>query len=227
MTAPTSPTDLVIVGCGGHGRELYDVVRAINLGGLRWRVRGFVDDAPHHPERLERLGAELLGPVEVLTRYGTTYALGIGTGTTRRIIVDRLDDSDATAATVVHPGASIGSDVVFDTGVVVFDRCVITTNVRIGAHTHLNVGCVVQHDSRIGSFVQFSPGVYVNGDCTVADDVFLGTGAVVTRGCTVGEGARVGAGAVVLDDVEPGTTVVGAPARPVAPGVRTAPDHRA
>ena len=98
-------------------------------------------------------------------------------------------------------------------GVVVFDRCTLTTNVEIGAHTHLNVGCAVQHDSTVGSFVQMSPGVLVNGDCVIGDDVFLGTGAIVTRGCTIGDGARVGAGSVVLDDVPPGAFAFGTPAQ--------------
>lgn len=44
----------------------------------------------------------------------------------------------------------------------------------------------------------------------------IGTGARVLGGIVVGEGAKVGANAVVLDDVAPGATVVGAPARPVA-----------
>jgi serine O-acetyltransferase len=47
-------------------------------------------------------------------------------------------------------------------------------------------------------------------------DVSLGTGAKVIGPVRVGAGARVGANAVVVADVEPGTTVVGAPARPVA-----------
>ena len=42
----------------------------------------------------------------------------------------------------------------------------------------------------------------------------IGTGAKVLGRITVGRGARIGANAVVIDDVEPGVTVVGAPARP-------------
>jgi serine O-acetyltransferase len=48
---------------------------------------------------------------------------------------------------------------------------------------------------------------------TVQRDVSIGTGAKLIGPVTVGAGARIGANAVVLDDVPPGATVVGAPAR--------------
>jgi UDP-2-acetamido-3-amino-2,3-dideoxy-glucuronate N-acetyltransferase len=41
----------------------------------------------------------------------------------------------------------------------------------------------------------------------------LGSGAVVLSGIRIGAGALVGAGAVVTQDVEPGETVAGVPAR--------------
>lgn len=211
--------DLVVVGAGGHGRELVATIRAVLDHERRhgdaptWQLLGVVDDHAEHPDRLDRLGVELLGTVELVAQHPEwRYALGIGTSATRRDLVERIGGAPERAHTVVHPGASIGPDCRLGHGVVVYERCTVTTNVDIGAHTHLNVGCTVQHDSRLGSFVQTSPGVLVNGDCVVGDDVFLGTGAIVTRGVTVGAGARVGAGAVVLDDVAPGATVVGIPA---------------
>lgn len=208
-------SDLVIVGAGGHGREIFDVVTAINAVRPTWDVLGFVDDDPAHPERLERLGLSVLGTVADAHGHATEYALGIGTSATRRAVSEQLAANGSVAVSILHPDAQIGSDVRLAEGVVVFARCTITTNVSIGRHTHLNVGCAVQHDSTVGEFVQFSPGVLVNGDCTIDDDVFLGSGAVVTRGVHVGRGARVGAGAVVLSNVPAGSTVVGAPARAV------------
>lgn len=211
--------ELVVVGAGGHGRELFTAIIASNAVSPTWNVKGFVDDDPSHPERVERIGSRVLGGVDWLeSRLGGPgaphYALGIGTSVVRRTLSDRLDALGGRAATILHPNAFIGSDVKIGEGVVIYERSSITTNVQIGDHTHLNVGCVVQHDSVVGEFVQFSPGVFVNGDCTIGDDVFLGTGAIVTRGCEIGTGARVGAGAVVLDDIAAGTTVVGVPARP-------------
>ena len=204
--------DLVIVGAGGHGRELFATIAALNAGSPTWRVLGVVDDAPQHQDRLERLGLPLLGPVDHLLELGCTYALGIGTSEVRRRLVERFDAAGLEPATVVHPGAHGGPDVELGPGAVVYDRCTLTTNVRIGAHTHLNVGCAVQHDSTLGAFVQVSPGVFVNGDCHLGNDVFVGTGAIITRGTTIGSGATVGAGSVVLRDVDADATVVGVPA---------------
>lgn len=200
---------VVVVGAGGHGREVFATLSA--AGGVD--LAGFVDDAPSDAERVARLGSHMLGTLQWLVEHPHDYALGIGTPTTRRLIVELLTGCDPVR--VIAATATIGPDVSLGSGVVVFDRSVVTTNVVIGDHTHLNVGCAVQHDSRVGSFVQMSPGVLINGDCVIDDDVFLGTGAVVTRGCRIGAGARVGAGAVVLENVNPAATVVGIPARPV------------
>ena len=49
---------------------------------------------------------------------------------------------------------------------------------------------------------------------TLEPGVSIGTGAKVIGRVRVGAGAQVGANAVVLEDVPPGTTVVGVPARP-------------
>ena len=50
---------------------------------------------------------------------------------------------------------------------------------------------------------------------TLERDVHVGTGARVIGPVRVGAAATIGANAVVVDDVAPGATVVGAPARPV------------
>ncbi len=49
---------------------------------------------------------------------------------------------------------------------------------------------------------------------TIGNRVWIGYGAIIVDGVTVGDGAVVGAGSLVTDDVPPGITVRGAPARP-------------
>jgi len=45
--------------------------------------------------------------------------------------------------------------------------------------------------------------------------VWMGIGSTAIQGVRVGAGTTVGAGAAVVDDLPPGCTAVGVPARPV------------
>lgn len=201
----------VLVGAGGHGRELWWIAQACDL-----RITGFVDDGTPDQtalDRIEALGAALLGHPDEMPEP-VRYVAAIGASGPRRRVSERLERQGWTPVGLCHPDALIGHEVTIRAGAVVFPRCLVTTNVHVGRHTHLNAGVVVQHDSVLGDYVTLSPGVYVNGDVTIGDDVFVGTGAIITRGVTIGAGARIGAGAVVLSDVMPGELVVGAPARP-------------
>jgi len=88
-----------------------------------------------------------------------------------------------------------------------------------GAYIPHPVGIVI-NAMRIGSHVTLQGGITVGLRTDrrfpiVEDGVTLGAGCRVLGPVTVGERATVGANAVVLDDVEPETTVVGVPARPV------------
>lgn len=104
----------MIVGAGGHGRELFDAA-----GRAGRRVLGFVDDSPADPSRVERIGSTILGDVAWLEAHPTVCALGIGTPAVRRPVDLRL--IARTAATIVtgrgvegHPGddplAAVGDD---------------------------------------------------------------------------------------------------------------------
>lgn len=205
--------DLVVVGAGGHGRELLDVVEAVNAQAPTFTFLGFLDDGPGDPERLARRDARVLGPVELLGQLDAVYVVGIGDGAVRRRVAAAADRDGREAAVLVHPAATIGGDVVLSPGVVVCAGARVTTNVRLGQHTHLNVNSVVSHDGRLGDFVTLSPASLTNGTVTLEDEVLLGTSAAVLPGRRVGARTWVGAGAVVTEDLPPDVVASGVPAR--------------
>lgn len=203
---------LAIIGAGGHGREALGVARAADAVRPRWNDIVLYDDGVPDGELLARLDTALAGPVDAVIRDHLDHVIAIGDPTIRRRIADEIDET-ATAITLVDPTASLGDDVTLGAGAMVYPGAICTTNVRIGRHSHLNCRSVVSHDCRVGDFVSLSPGVLLNGNVTIEPGAFLGTGAIVLPGVRVGQDAVVGAGAVVIDDVPPGVTVVGVPAR--------------
>jgi sugar O-acyltransferase (sialic acid O-acetyltransferase NeuD family) len=201
---------VVIIGAGGHGREMLDVVLACGL-----TFEGFLDDGDVDEALLARRDVSRLGTSNALETLDVDVLIGVGIPVTKQAIDARIEGYGRTSPTAVHPAASMGGDVRLGAGCVLAAGARLTTNVELGRHVHLGVNAVVGHDSTLGDYVTVLPGATVSGSVTVQPRVLIGTGANVIQGVTIGEGATVGAGAVVVHDVEAGATVVGVPARPI------------
>ena len=219
----TVHAQLVIVGAGGFGREVHDVVEAMNAAGTGMDLIGYVDDQDATDDLLARLGSSRLGSIDLLCDRNPNgpvgddvgYVIAIGAGEVRRTLDERLTAAGRRALTLVHPMATVGGDNRIAEGCILTAGARVTTNITLGRHTHLHVNCTIGHDSVLDDFVSVYPGATVSGNVHLADGVTIGTGANVLPGVTVGAGAFVGAGAVVTSDVEPGVTVAGVPARPI------------
>jgi sugar O-acyltransferase (sialic acid O-acetyltransferase NeuD family) len=208
--------DLVVVGGSGHGREILDIVAASEAHARRWRTVGVVDDDESVAGLVAGHGVRYLGGLAVLDDHDDVdVVLGIGSERVRQDVDERFDPARFRPVVLEHPSATVGPGNHLSPGVVLFAGARVTTNVRLGRHTHLNVNSSVSHDCVIGDHTTVSPGAVVAGGCVVGHRVLVGAGATILQGRRVGDGAVVGAGAVVVDDVAEGVTVVGVPARPL------------
>jgi serine O-acetyltransferase len=101
----------------------------------------------------------------------------------------------------IHPAARIGPEFFIDHG----------------------SGVVVGETAEIGRRATLYQGVTLGGTGfqrgkrhpTLGDNVTVGSGAKLLGPISVGDGAKVGANTVVVEDVPPGSTVVGNPGHPV------------
>lgn len=212
---------LVVVGAGGFGREVIDVVDAINDAASApvWDVVGIVDDSPSEVnlERLKKRGTPYIGTVEqVLNDFAPTqYVVGIGSPGVRRRIAEAFGKAGWPAATLIHPTVTLGFDVQVGAGSVICAGVRLTTNIRLGQHVHLNPNVTVGHDTELGDFVSMNPMSSISGDCRIEDDVLVGVGGVVLNGVSVGKGSVIGGAACVVGDVAPDQIVVGVPAKKI------------
>ena len=215
LTTATTIGPIVIAGAGGFGREVLDVIEAINEAGGDLDFVGFLDDGMVDTDALGRRGATVIGVVQGAFPGGARYVIGIGDPVVRRRLDESLQANRHEPAVLVHPSATLGSDVRLGAGSIITAGVRVTTNITLGEHVNLHVNCTVGHDSTLADFVSVFPGATVSGSVRLGSGATIGTGANVLPGMKIGDGAFVGAGAVVTREVEPGQTVVGSPAKPL------------
>ena len=218
MSQDESP-QIVIVGSGGHAREIFVLICTINS---RFEnllsVVGLLADYPVDKSTYERIGLHVIGNSDDAFKIDARFIIGIGDPHVRQAMDTRFRTAGLLPASpIIHPEAWVGADVELGAGSVVFPGARITTNVRVGNHVHINVNSSVSHDVKLGDFVTVGPHAAICGSVVCGDNVNIGANASVIPGIRIGQGAIVGAGAVVIEDVPEYSTVVGVPARLVHP----------
>ena len=205
---------VVIIGAGGHGKVVLDILRAAG----RFNPIGYVD-ADTRLFGTKVGGLQVLGPNNVLPRLrqqGVAHAIvAIGDNRTRQRYVATLGGEGFELVSAIHPSAFVSPTAKLGRNVVVGPNASVITEARIGDATIVNTGAIVEHECEVGQAVHVAPGACLAGRVRVGACAFVGIGAQVIQCLSVGEGATVGAGAVVLQDVPDGATVVGVPARVV------------
>lgn len=209
---------VVVIGASGFGRECLDTVEAMQAAGADVEIVGVIDDSPSmvNVDRLSERGIRLLGSIESFLAEcdkGVAYVVGIGSPEVRRRIVERLDEAGYAAFTAVHPAAVIGSQPSFADGVVVCAGAIVSTNVRLGRHVHINPNATIGHDADLSDFVSVNPAAVISGEVVVESAVLVGAAATILQGLTVGAGSLIGAGAVVTKSTPRSSRVVGVPGR--------------
>lgn len=211
--------DLVVLGSSGLAREVAMVAEQVNAREHRWNFLGFVGAS------MEEKGRDLgLGPVLgdddwfLSQSIEADLVIGIGFPKVRAKVLQRYLQAGARFRypNLVHPRASLDfRRVELGQGNVVTAGVAMTCDIRIADFNLFNLNVTVGHDDVIGSFNVFNPSVNLSGYLQIGDRVLAGTGSQILENLKVGSDATIGAGAVVRADVEPGTTVVGIPAKPL------------
>lgn len=211
-------TRVVIIGASGFGRECLDVLEAMISADERIEIVGILDDSPADVNlaRLKERDISYLGTVDNYLKSASPeiqFLVGIGNPQIRESIAEKLEVAGLHAFTAVHPSSIIGSQVKINYGAVVCAGAIISTNVLIGRHVHLNPGVIVGHDSILEDFVSVNPGAVISGDVKISSGALIGASALVLQQLSVGSDSTIGAGAVVTKNVPSEVIVKGIPGR--------------
>ena len=205
---------VLVLGAGGHGQVVADILLRMADAGADVTVAGYLDDnaglTGHCP-----LGLPVLGRLADRTSVPhEAVVVAVGDNLQRHRIVEELSREGEVFARALHPRAVIAPDVSVGPGTMVCGGVVVNPGSVIGAHAILNTGCTIDHHNRIGDFAHIAPGAHLGGDVQIGIGALVGIGSSVLPRRSAGDWAIIGAGSVVTKDVAPGETAVGVPARP-------------
>ena len=203
--------DVVIIGSGGQGRVILDILRANNI-----EPKGFIDDnLKLQNENIN--GVRIIGTTEDLFNKSIckNVIVAIGDNILRKKMYDLCVHKDLEIINAIHPKTIISPDAIIGSGVVIMAGAIINTGCKIDDNVVINTNASIDHDTHVQDHCNIHPGVTITGTVTVKKLATIGAGATIIPNMVIGSNSIVGAGAVVIKNVPDNTVVVGVPAKEI------------
>lgn len=205
-------TRIVVAGAGGFGRGVHSWLTQSPQHIAEFDITEivYIDDSrpahdPHAPV-VSRIS-------EYRPRNDDRVICAIGSPIVRRRVVDALSAQAVTFHTFIDDRAVVGIGSRVLQGAIICPGSVLSSNVVVGQHTHINFNCSIGHDTVLGAFSTLSPMVNVMGEVKVGEEAFFGGSSTVLPRISIGSTTTIAAGATVTNSVPNGRTVAGTPAR--------------
>jgi sugar O-acyltransferase (sialic acid O-acetyltransferase NeuD family) len=204
--------DIVIVGAGGFGREVYQWAKD-SLPGDHYRLKGFLSS---RPDDLDGFGIaeKVLGDdASYAVQENDRFVFAIGNIEAKKHSVERMKARGIKCVTLIHPTAVVASSALIGEGVILCPFVLVSDHVVLGDFVMMNFYSSCGHDTKVGKYGMFSPYATANGFVNMEDEVFLGSHATITGYRKVGAGAKISANSVAMHDVPAGGFVFGVPGK--------------
>ena len=199
---------IIILGAGGEGLEILQVINLLNAKRTQWEIIGFLDDNKSLIGKIF-FNIQVIGTIDDAKKYNDAYFISsIGhpdRPKLRKEVRDRVPFKDEKFATIIHPSAVICSTSKIGYGCFIQANCTISTCSVIGNNVLISYNSIVGHESIIGDSCSIGVNVAITSDVVFGNDVYVGPGAIFTNEIKIGNNVLIGIAAVVTESVPDNT----------------------
>ena len=103
----------------------------------------------------------------------------------------------------------------FGLGSIICAGSIITTNVSIANHVHINLSCTIGHDTFIDDFVTLSPSTNISGNVNINKRVFIGTNSSVREKISIDSDIVIGLNSGVINPLSEKGVYGGTPCKKI------------
>lgn len=199
-TALDRQLEPVLIGAGGFARE---IVAEVFLQ-TKMQLKCFVDD---------EYWADGLYKISEFNPESQSALIAVGNPADKIKLLAKLPENTK-FWNYISPKAYV-NNLTLGVGNFICAGVIITTNVKIGNHVHLNLQTTVGHDSVLGDFVTTAPSVNISGNVTIGKGVYLGTKSCIREKISICDNVVLGMNAGVVSNIEESGVYVGTPAKKI------------
>jgi sugar O-acyltransferase (sialic acid O-acetyltransferase NeuD family) len=190
----------VLIGAGGFAREIVAEVYLQN----KFNLKCFVDD---------EYWVDGLYKISEFNPETQSALIAVGNPADKMKLLSKLPENTK-FWNYISPNAYV-NNLSLGKGNFICAGVIITTDVKIGNHVHLNLQTTVGHDSVLGDFVTTAPSVNISGNVNIGKGVYLGTACCIREKINICDDAIIGMNASVVKDITESGTYVGIPAKKI------------
>lgn len=199
-TALDRQLEPVLIGAGGFARE---IVAEVFLQ-KKMQLKCFVDD---------EYWVDGLYKISEFNPESQSALIAVGNPADKIKLLGKLPENTK-FWNYISPNAYV-NNLTLGTGNFICAGVIITTNVKIGNHVHLNLQTTIGHDSVLGDFVTTAPSVNISGNVTIGKGVYLGTKSCIREKISICDNVILGMNAGVVSDIQESGVYVGTPAKKI------------
>ncbi len=204
--------NLIIIGAGGMGRTIYDMACENTGYNKDFVIKGFIDDNLKALDGFENY-PPVIGTIAVYqVQEKDIFVCSIG-GNSRRACMESIIARGGEFMTMIHPSSRIGTNVHIGKGCYVGAYTIIAADAFVDDYNFIQSHTIIGHDVKMGKWNRVDSNVFVVGGVEIGEGCMIHTRAMLNHNVHIGDGAHVGACSFVINNVEPGSTVFGNPAR--------------
>ncbi len=211
---------IFIVGAGGLGLEVLDLINQINTISKKFEFIAFIDNNKNSSTlSLGNKTYDILDEDYFIktNKHDSDIGIAVGIGNPEvnyKVTSYYKKNTGFTFPNLIHPKAHLNTDDLnLGIGNIFMANSYISVNVDVGNFNIINLNCTIGHDVTIKNNNIMNPGVNISGSVKIGERNLLGTNSAIIQNLRIGNDNLISAGSLIFKDIGNDSQLMGNPAR--------------
>lgn len=196
---------IIILGAGGTGGEIVEIIKDINSKKEKFQAFGFLDDDGNLLKKNGPHNLNILGKISDAKYFKDCFFINsIGSPQDLKLRERIFVKSGITLdryITLIHPSSRIPSSAKIGNGVLIMPHVVVGYDCKIDEHCILTYSSSLGHEAKLKKNVILASGVNISGKVKIGSSCYIGAGTVTSHNIEIGSNTLVSAGSTIIKNL--------------------------